>query len=137
MGVSLWTPLRADGETEAKKGKAPQKVNGRALGLPPQCFLSTLGIPMVRRSPRSSSLTQSSTDLASVLTWTLQEPWQKLLGQLVCCHLRGAAFSQGGRAGDRTRDRSSAKKAQACTGLMERHLGFSIQLAPSVRGDAD
>lgn len=70
-----------------------------------------------------------------VLTWALQEAWQKMRGQPICFYLRGMAFSQGGRVGDRTRDRSLAKGAGPVQGGPGREAeGPSVQLAPRALG---
>lgn len=75
-GASHWTPYVQMGKLRPKKEKAPQRVSGRA----PASHLSAFPTPQGTQWPQG----HPSTDLDSVLTWTLQESWQKLLGQLVC-----------------------------------------------------
>lgn len=115
-GPLLGSCLCADGETEAQRRKSTTAGQWQAPGLLPQCFPNTPGNPMAPGSLSSPSLTSSSTDFDSVLTWTLRESWQNLLGQAMCFYSGGIASSQGGRVGDGTRDRSLAQKAWACTG---------------------
>lgn len=70
-------------------------------GLPVSYIHASSNTPGNLVAPRTSHpllpyITHSLTDLASALTWALQEFWWKLQGRLLHFYLRGAAFSQGG-----------------------------------------
>lgn len=109
-------------------------------GLPSQCFSNTLGKPVTPRTPRPPSLTLSPTDLAALLTSALQESWQKQLGQLTCFYLREMAFSKEDMLVMEPETGARPRKLGPIQGqawLMERRLGFAIQLSPSVLRAAD
>lgn len=76
-GASHWTPYVQMGKLRSPSEKKHHR--GSVAGLPAS-HLSAFPTPQGTQWPQG----HPSTDLDSVLTWTLQESWQNLLGQLVC-----------------------------------------------------